>query len=76
MSNYCPDCDWQLEIARRMVRKDHKQRWVYRERGLHGIWRISDEPIPHMDAVSVYWMPIVSAVAHTWRPAMSAHPSC
>mgnify|MGYP001591425034 CR=1 len=63
---YCPECDWQLEIAKRMVRKDRKQRWVYLYAPNH--YRISDEPIPKKDAISVYWMPIHQMVAYSFRP--------
>ncbi len=69
---YCPECDWQLDIARRMVSKDHKQRWVYSE---GGTWRITETPIPYRDAVSVYWLAIVRSVAYNWRPRVLAHPA-
>ena len=45
----------ELQRARRMTAKDHKQRWVWRDLdGAH----ISETPIPFKDAVSVRWMPI------------------
>ena len=69
---YAPECDWQIEIARRLVAKDHKQRWVYYAG--NGIWSISELPIPYKDKVSVYWMPIVGCVAYTYAPALLAHP--
>lgn len=73
MNRYCPECDWKLEIARRMVAKDHKQRWVYQSAA--NVYSISEVPIPYKDAVSVYWMPIVRAIAHAYRPAKLAHPA-
>jgi len=63
---------WDVEIRRAeiMVRKDHRQRWVYR--GPNGI-TITDQPIPYKDAVSVAWMPIVGAVSTNYRGAALAH---
>lgn len=73
MMSYCPECDWQLEIARRLVRKDHKQRWVY-YRG-DGVYSISEEPIPYKDAISVRWVVIPGCVVHAYRERALAHPS-
>lgn len=67
---YTPECDWQLEIARRLVRKDHRQRWVYCDAGQ---WRISETAIPYKDAISVYWMAIQQCVAYRYRPRVLAH---
>jgi hypothetical protein len=71
MNHYCPACDWQIEIARRMVAKDRRQRWVYQDR--EGHYHISETPIPYQDAVSVYWMPIVGCIGYTFRYAKLAH---
>lgn len=71
MNTYCPECDFELERARRMVRKDHKQRWVY-YRG-QGVYSISETPIPYKDKISVYWMPIQKLVAYTYSPRLLAH---
>ncbi len=71
MNQYCPECDWELEICRRFVRKDHKQRWVYQ--GKDGHYHTSETPIPYVDAISVYWMPIPGCIAHTYRPRALAH---
>ena len=71
MNQYCPECDWQLEIARRMTAKDHKQRWVYHS--APHVYSISETPMPYVDAISVYWMPIVGCVGYTFRHAKLAH---
>lgn len=73
MATYAPECERQIEIARRMVLKDHKQRWVFR--AFNGAWHISEVAVPYRDAVSVYWMPIVRAVAYNWRPRVLANPA-
>ncbi len=70
MTSYAPEFDFELERARKMTRKDHKQRWVYKQAGaVH----ITETAIPYKDAVSVYWMPIVNAVGYSWRPRALAH---
>lgn len=71
MNTYCPECDWQLEIAVRLVRKDHKQRWVYCSG--RGVYSISETPIPYKDAISVSWSPIPDVVTYAFRPAALAH---
>ena len=70
--SYCPDCDWQIEIARRMVSKDHKQRWMYYCTTLKA-YRVSESAVPYVDAVSVYWMPMQRCVAHSFRHRVLAH---
>ena len=73
MASYCPECDWQLEIARRLVKKDRKQRWVwYGNVGGCVAWHISDTPMPYKDKVSVRWMPGFGVV-HAWAGALLAH---
>lgn len=73
MNQYCPECDWQLEIAKRMVRKDKRQRWVYFDQQMK-TYRISDKPLPHLDKISVYWMPLVGrsgAIGYTYSPRLA-----
>ncbi len=53
----------------RMVRKDHRQRWVTMDGTIH------EQPVPYRDAISVYWMPTVQAVAYTYRERVLAHPA-
>ena len=68
---YCYDEDWQLEIAKRLVRKDHKQRWVYFCRKL-GAYRISESPMPYVDKISVSWCAIPACVTYNYSPRLLA----
>jgi hypothetical protein len=61
----------EIERAMRLVRKDHKQRWVYLA-SLATV-HITEQPVPYRDAVSVYWMPIQQCVAYSYRPRALAN---
>lgn len=65
-------CEAELRRTMILVRKDHRHRWVYR--GPNGI-SITESPIPFREKISVYWMPIVGAVACNYSPAALAHNS-
>lgn len=67
---YASDYDVEIDRACKMTRKDHRQRWIYRDRG---IVRITTDLVPFRDAVSVRWLPIVNAVVFNWRPRILAH---
>lgn len=66
--------DFEVEIQRVMilVRRDRKQRWIYRE---NGVTHVSETPVPYKDKISVFWMPTVQAVACNYSPRMLAHPA-
>jgi hypothetical protein len=65
--------DVEINRACIMTAKDHRQRWVYSDRG---IVRITTDPIPYRDAVSVRWLPIHQTVVFNWRYRVLAHPAC
>lgn len=69
---YATGIEVEMERARKLVAKDNRQRWVYKDHmGAH----ISESPIPFKDAVSIYWMPIPGCVGMTFRHAALAHPA-
>jgi hypothetical protein len=59
--SYSTLVEFELKRACILVSKDHKQRWVT----LDGV--IHESPVPFRDALSVYWMPIVRAIAYSYR---------
>lgn len=58
--------------ARKLVTKDHKQRWVHYA---NGAYEITAEPIPYKRAVSVYWLPIQQCTDYNDREPALAHPA-
>lgn len=71
--DYPTGMEVEIDRARKMTCKDHKQRWVYNDSD--GFAHISETAIPYRDAVSVYWMPIHQMVSYSWRPRAMAHSS-
>ncbi len=69
---YATDIEFELARATKMVRKDHKQRWVFH--GPNGA-AISETPIPYKWAISVYWLPVHRCVAYSHREPALAHPA-
>ncbi len=55
-----------LQIVKRKVRADHKQRWIYR--GGKNWAAISDVPIPQHDKISVRWCPMLGAIDYNFSP--------
>ena len=63
---YSTHVEFELKRAVIMVGKDRRQRWVTMDGGIH------TSPVPYRDAISVYWMPIVGAVAYNYRDRANA----
>ena len=61
-----PQVSLMLEVVKRKVNKDHKQRWVYR--GGANYAAISETPIPQHDKISVRWCPMSECVDYNFSP--------
>lgn len=66
---YATHVEFELQRAVRLVRKDHKQRWVTMDGMIH------ETPVPYRDAISVSWAPIIECVLYAYRDRCLAHPA-
>lgn len=67
--SYSTHVEAELKRALILVSRDKRQRWVTMDGKIH------ESPVPYRDAISVYWMPIVQAVAYSYRERKLLSPA-